>query len=420
MDAAPPPPPPPVNRLDLPADMLSAVFTTLEFPDLLRCGAVCTTWLATARALLRDGFYSCPQTPRLLYAAASSSGTDAELCSLADKTTYAVPSFTGPPISDRYIVGCSHGWLVTADARSELHLLNPVTGDQISLPSVTTIEQVTPILDVDDADGSVTAYNLFFYDGNIPRKEYRTPAIYQLDELRNFIYMKAVISSDPASGDDFTVMLIHNPYMQLSFARSSDKQWNWITFHNNIRFSDCIFEDDVFYAITYHGVVHLIDVKGDFYTRRVIVQETLPMMYLIVYLARSPDHGDFMQIFRFTRSSETDPPVTRTTKISVLKLDLEDKERFVDYDLGDNAVFIGRNYTTCLSAKDYPELMPNHIYFTDDDEYSLRAFKDTPRDIGVYNYEDDSVGEVVSPQPWLKWPPPIWITPSFKRLPKHV
>uniref|UniRef100_A0A0E0MJN7 KIB1-4 beta-propeller domain-containing protein n=1 Tax=Oryza punctata TaxID=4537 RepID=A0A0E0MJN7_ORYPU len=143
----------------------------------------------------------------------------------------------------------------------------------------------------------------------------------------------------------------------------------------------------VFCAITYLRIVHLTNVKADSYARKVIVHETLPMMYLIVYLARSPNHGDFMLIFRLTSSLGTDPP-----------LDLDDKERFVDYDLGDNVVFINRNYTTWLSAKDYPGLMPNHIYFTDDDdEYSHWAFKGTPRDIGVYNYEYDSVSEVVPP-----------------------
>uniref|UniRef100_A0A0E0D5B1 KIB1-4 beta-propeller domain-containing protein n=1 Tax=Oryza meridionalis TaxID=40149 RepID=A0A0E0D5B1_9ORYZ len=188
------------------------------------------------------------------------------------------------------------------------------------------------------------------------------PAIYQLDELHNFIYMKAVTSSDPATGD-FTVMLIHNPYMQLDHQTS-----NGIRSPSTTTFASPIASSTTasFYTITYHRVVHLIDVSPDSsYVRGVIVQETLPMM-------------------------------------------------FVDYDLGDNDVFIGRNYIACLSTKDYPGLMPNHIYFTDDDECSLRAFKGTPRDIGVYNYEDDTLSEVVSPQPWLKWPPPIWITPSFK------
>uniref|UniRef100_A0A0E0BP03 F-box domain-containing protein n=1 Tax=Oryza glumipatula TaxID=40148 RepID=A0A0E0BP03_9ORYZ len=76
--------------------MLCTIFTTLEFSNLLRCGTVCATWLTTARALLRDGFYSHPETPCLL--------------------------------------------LLIADARSKLHLLNLITGDQISLLSVTTIE----------------------------------------------------------------------------------------------------------------------------------------------------------------------------------------------------------------------------------------------------------------------------------------
>jgi hypothetical protein len=52
-----------------------------------------------------------------------------------------------PPIHRRYLIGSSLGWLVTADERSEMHLVNPVTSEQISLPSVITVEQVTPIFD---------------------------------------------------------------------------------------------------------------------------------------------------------------------------------------------------------------------------------------------------------------------------------
>nr|ABA95821.2 hypothetical protein LOC_Os12g05529 [Oryza sativa Japonica Group] len=204
-------------------------------------------------------------------------------------------------------------------------------------------------------------------------------------------------SSDPATGD-FTIMLIHNPYMQLDHQTSNGIRSPSTTTSASPTASSMTAS---FYTITYHRVVHLIDINPDSsYVTGVIVQETLPMMYLIVYLARSPNHGDFIQIFRFTSSLETDQT-----------------DRFVDYDLGDNDVFIGRNYTACLSTKDYPGLMPNHIYFTDDDECSLQAFKGTPRDIGVYNYEDDTLSEVVSPQPWLKWPPPFWITPSFKDFP---
>ncbi|KAM0861772.1 hypothetical protein ACQ4PT_045673 [Festuca glaucescens] len=124
---------------ELPADLLNIVLGELEFPDLFFSSAVCTTWRDTARALRRLGMYNRPQTPCLLYIAAATGTRAAELFSLADKKTYKA-RIPDPPIGERYIVGSSHGWLVTADGRSELHLLNPVTGEQIALPSVITIE----------------------------------------------------------------------------------------------------------------------------------------------------------------------------------------------------------------------------------------------------------------------------------------
>lgn len=52
-----------------------------------------------------------------------------------------------PPIRSRYLIGSSNGWLVTADERSEMHILNPITCEQIALPSVITIAHVTPVFD---------------------------------------------------------------------------------------------------------------------------------------------------------------------------------------------------------------------------------------------------------------------------------
>ncbi|GJM87988.1 hypothetical protein PR202_ga04000 [Eleusine coracana subsp. coracana] len=66
-----------------------------------------------------------PQTPCLLYFTDASSPDAVEIYSLTDKSTYTIP-LADPPITERSVVGSSHWWLVTADARSELHLLNPV------------------------------------------------------------------------------------------------------------------------------------------------------------------------------------------------------------------------------------------------------------------------------------------------------
>ena len=88
--------------------------------------------------------------------------------------------------------------------------------------------------------------------------------------------------------------------------------------------------------------------------------------------------------------------------------------------LGDDALFIGHSYTCCLSTRDYPKLLPGHVYFTDDDEYWLFEYKNIRRDVGIYNLEDDTSLDVVSSQPWLNWPNPIWITPSFTKINQQV
>jgi hypothetical protein len=79
---------------------------------------------------------------------------------------------------------------VTADARSELQLLNPATGEQLALPPVATIEHVTPVLD--DA-GELRRYDLSFYDSTLPRKETQSPQPYDVGDLR-VLYLKAVLS----------------------------------------------------------------------------------------------------------------------------------------------------------------------------------------------------------------------------------
>ncbi|XBI14782.1 hypothetical protein VPH35_057315 [Triticum aestivum] len=369
----------------LPSDVLTTVLGALEFPDLFRAAAVCAAWRATARALRRLGIYLRPQTPCLLYTTAAAGPNAAELFSLADKKAYRV-RLPDPPIGERNIVGSSHGWLVTADARSELHLLNPTTGEQVTLPSVATIEQVSPVF---DRDGNLERYDLSRHGDE--------PQPCGVDELRGVLYLKVVLSGDPALGD-CTAVVIHNPYRCLSFARVGDDKWHWIPSAPGEppRYSDCIFADDgALYAMNLLGGIHCYD--------------NSPFVAYNGYLSKASS-GSVLQIWRVARETTSGEQEERHTQQAV-------RVR----NLGDDALFIGHNYTCCLPTKDYPGLLPNHVYFTDDDEYWLIDAKDNRRDVGILNLEDSykiSASGVVSPQPWLNWPIPVWITPSFHKIHK--
>lgn len=167
------------------------------------------------------------------------------------------------------------------------------------------------------------------------------------------------------------------------------------------------------------GGIHCYIIEGSCATRHVIFKDTLPYTSAYnCYIARTLS-GDFLQIWRTTAGTGEDSSLeTHTTYIEMFKVDF-DKQYIVNIDgLKDDALLIGHNFSCCLSTADYPGLRPNHVYFTDDDEYSLIDDQDNPRGIGMYNLEDDTVVQIVSPQPWLNWPVPIWIMLNFTKIHK--
>uniref|UniRef100_A0A453DQX5 F-box domain-containing protein n=2 Tax=Aegilops tauschii TaxID=37682 RepID=A0A453DQX5_AEGTS len=286
----------------LPSDVLTTVLGALEFPDLFRAAAVCAAWRATARALRRLGIYLRPQTPCLLYTTAAAGPNAAELFSLADKKAYRV-RLPDPPIGERNIVGSSHGWLVTADARSELHLLNPTTGEQVALPSVATIEQVSPVF---DRDGNLERYDLSRHGDE--------PQPYGVDELRGVLYLKVVLSGDPALGD-CTAVVIHNPYRCLSFARVGDDKWHWIPSAPGEppRYSDCIFADDgALYAMNLLGGIHCYAIEGSGATCNMIFKDNSPFVAYNGYLSKASS-GSVLQIWRVARETTSGEQEERHT-----------------------------------------------------------------------------------------------------------
>jgi hypothetical protein len=176
-------------------------------------------------------------------------------------------------------------------------------------------------------------------------------------------------------------------------------------------------DDGALYAMNLLGGIHRYAIDGSCTTRDIIFKDTSPFYAYSVYMAKTSS-GDVLQIWRIKKITSGEQEEIHTTRVDIYKADL-DSQQIVDVPtLGDDALFIGHNCTCCLSTKDYPRLLPNHVYFTDDDEYWLMDGQEKCRDVGIFNLEDQSAHDVVSPQPWLNWPIPVWITPSFNRIHK--
>uniref|UniRef100_A0A8I6WN70 F-box domain-containing protein n=1 Tax=Hordeum vulgare subsp. vulgare TaxID=112509 RepID=A0A8I6WN70_HORVV len=380
---------------ELPLDVLMDILSLLEIPDLIRASSVCSFWCSAYSSLHSQlAQYKRPQTPCLLYASESDGENVACLYSLAEKRVYKL-TLPDPPIRSRHLIGSSHGWLVTADDKSELHFLNPITGQQIALPSVITIEKVEPIL---DSAGTVNKNKMWDL----------TPDGYP-SQLSDCLCIRAFVFPDPPTGS-YIVVLIHNPEDYLSFARVGDFKWTSLPGKD---YQQCIHMDGLLYAFTYTGGVYTFDLTGPTITRNTIADEVKNYISATdgyMYVVQAP-WGDMLQVCRVIECIEG---FIKTKKLMLYKADMAAKELVEMPGLHDHVLFLGRNQPQCLSVEEYPQLKTNCVYFTDDMTY-ISKYKNDDRDIGILNLENDSKEEIVS-QLWCNWPNPIWITPNLTRM----
>ncbi|CAN6197193.1 unnamed protein product [Urochloa humidicola] len=393
-----------------------SIFAALEIPDLLRAGSVCSSW-HSAYTCLRDlGKYKQSQTPCLLYTCAAAGENVACLYSLAEKRAYKI-TLPEPPIRTRSLIGSSNGWLITADERSEMHLVNPITGEQIALPSVITIEHVKPRF---DGSGTMSKYELSYHTA----EEFCWAERHAPNKLREYLYFRAFVFPDPSTGS-YIVVLIHNPYFQLSFARAGDDEWTWLP--HGTEYSDCVYMDGLLYAVKSDGEIDAFDLSGSTVTKTVVIVKR----YICesMYIIRAP-WGDLLQVCRIVDNpsrlewdddvpegeDEDDDDTEKcdfcTLNIKVYKVDMEAKELVKIKSIPNHMLFLGCNNSLCLSADGHPKLKSNHAYFTDDTSTRVNYY---PRDIGIWDFENSSKKEIVS-QIWSNWPCPTWITPSLMKL----
>uniref|UniRef100_A0A0A9D1F5 KIB1-4 beta-propeller domain-containing protein n=1 Tax=Arundo donax TaxID=35708 RepID=A0A0A9D1F5_ARUDO len=256
--------------------MLILIFAALELPDLVRAGSVCSSWHRAYTSLHDLGLYKQQQTPCLLYTAKSSGASAAGLYSLTEKKPCTL-SLPNPPIRTRYLISSAYGWIITVNDRSELHLVNPIMGDQIALPSITTIEYVTPV-----------------YDENGVVEYYWTcmSSTFGLSKLRDYFVM-VVLSSDPSTGS-YIAVLIHQLRCQLSFARGGDDCWTCLPPHEF--YADCVFKDGLLYALTKLGKIHEFDFSGPAVKQKVFLEKMEGCILGNMYIVQAPS-GDLLQIW---------------------------------------------------------------------------------------------------------------------------
>ncbi|ONK66499.1 uncharacterized protein A4U43_C06F8830 [Asparagus officinalis] len=345
--------------------------------DVLRFGATCKQW----RSIVTNSLHFLPPKlpislclpiqkplPLLMQCPIEDKLGSINFLSVSDMKSYG--KFLVPELNNKVIAGSSNGWLLTVELNSqEIKLLNPLTRNQIPLPSLSTLE---------NPEG----------------------------EDFGFI-LKAIISSNANKrnlGDDCIVMAIISELSILSFCRPGDDKWTYV---NQYTFNlyDVIPYKGQFYAINETGTTVAYDVSNDDVKMKLIAKGDYSPRRR--YLVESTS-GELLHVERVL-DEQTE---TFTTNFIVYKL--ESREGLLECELcwveseslGDQALFLGLNCSLSLPAQSFRGCKSNCIYFTDDIEYL-----DSSYDMGVYDLEDRKIQMFGDMDKCFSFPP-IWISPN--------
>jgi hypothetical protein len=456
---------------DLPRDLLESVLARLPVLDRLRFPAVCTAWQSAAAAAVSGS--NAPLSPWLMLPfnpkargrtrrGGDAKFMEARFLSLAEGRAYVIRQ-PAPAVSDRLCVGSSaDGWLVTADASSELHLLNPVTGAQVPLPSVATL----PFVDATrGADGRVESYTLrcgFVADDGCSDVEVMIPPeTLARDMLRYEVYEKAIVVSAPRrlaspSGETWgghAVVLICHPLSRLAVARAGDTGWTlldtparcWV---DAVRAAGA---DGAVYAMDAAGRVEAWNIDATTSTNATLAPSRTAIAPPCHCSARAcamsaacrrylvelaPGH--LVQVHRLrgaTHAGYTWEPRPEHVEYTTTGVELfewraggdeaSDLPHWSQVDgeaasrvLGGRALFLGKSASLCVPVDGGSSgelIRGNRVYFTDDGPWSHERCHEVAPDVGVLDLADGSFrppGGAVRDLLW-KWPPPVWVFPSM-------
>lgn len=248
-----------------------------------------------------------------------------------------------PELDHRRIIGCADGLLVLQDkATTAVTLLNPFTESLTRLP---------PLAMLMDFAGE------------------------ELDRLQ---VTSAAVSFSLASGLS-TVMLSFYHLQRLAFANVDGDDWLMTDRLENFHFTSTLCYEGRFYATDYNGSIAVCSIGPPPAVTPIIVQ-VFDLHVMNSYLVVSA--GDLLLVRRFY-SSATSGGFIDTSKFEVFKVDLSGQPPALVpmKSLGDRALFLAQNRTLSVSAKDFPEIRGDSIYF------GVCSLQDSA---GVFHLEDGS------------------------------
>ncbi|KAF3338328.1 putative F-box protein [Carex littledalei] len=354
---------------DLPSDLLISISNRLDILSCIHFSAVCTAWSSTLRPRLPTfpRFRHDRPIPWILYGGTQKYPfidiTKFNFYDVSKDISYRI---TSPILLSSFYnthwLGSNFGWLVFMDRKLQLHLISPLAGAQVLLPSIKLPHG---------------------YQGNL------------IDHWNTHrCYKKVIPCRVPYHGSDSNtgLFLLCLLWPQgLAVLKVGDQKWTCLDLKR--MYTDAIIYQGKIYAMTTNSL-QCWELKGSsFKVGKVIKIKNIMLNHLIKYIVETS--GKLLMVCKKHLSNSGNA-------ISVYEVDLDRRGQPVSpvKSLGDNAVFIGLGYSRIVSTVGLNGVQGDCIYYVCNN-YNF--------DSGVYNlkkgtYEQFSFSYIMMDSAVWFWP----------------
>ncbi|XP_074289475.1 F-box protein At2g17036-like [Silene latifolia] len=218
-----------VDWFTLPLDLLSFIVLKLEtFEDFINFSAVCRCW-NHASSSVKQQWSAKPNVPWLLLAENNKDNPNCvrKIFNLSNNKCYNLN------LSETFGARCwgsSYGWVaMIIDRNFDVQLFNPITKAQIPFPSL------RPLYDGDESDEDDESYRHWF--------------------LSSFADRLIVLKVPQNNNYEFVVLVIHEYYQSLAFARQGDQSWTPIFVKSRVTMLDIVGMEDKVFGLYENGSI---------------------------------------------------------------------------------------------------------------------------------------------------------------------